>query len=87
MIEMTVKTKLDVHLWVSEKFLHLSEVSRKPLVFSGGSHTAIDPAMLLFVLCVKGFGINIVFDLFLTLPDDRGARSSFDTSAEWKTIS
>lgn len=67
MIEMTVGTKLGVRLLsLLEKCLHLSEVAQKPLVFSGGNHTAIDPAELpTFLPCVKGFGAGIVFDLFL----------------------
>lgn len=84
MIEMTVGTKLGVRLQsLLEKCLHLSEVAQKPLVFSGGNHTAIDPAELpTFLPCVKGFGAGIVFDLFLTLLDHRGPYFSSDTFAK-----
>lgn len=65
MTERTVKTKLDTRLRsLLEKLLHLSEVSRKLLVFSGGICTAIDPAVLpTILLCVKGLALYLTYFL------------------------
>lgn len=79
MIEMTARAKLGVRLRsLLEKFLRLSEVSHKPLAFSGGNHTKNRSCCTsYFLTCDKGFGAGIVFDLCLTLLDHMGTHFFF----------